>query len=357
MIEGCPRRRCAALAVPVVPADAVHARHRPRAGRRRDRDHEEGLGRPSPTRDRPKLLEAAAAVEKRLRADVPKQDPVGGRDMTQARRLTVTKADGAEWRAAGGRAGQDDARRDGARRTSSISPLKERERVQADSNAVRRRSVKRALRAASRTPSPSLALLAMVVLPLLEICRRGVCSASASPASGPIVQHLTLWVGFLGAAIAAREGQAARARHRHVHPARTPAPRRGRSFAAAVAACASLILAWGGVQLVLAEREARTTIGADIPTWVAQVVLPVAFALIARSAWSGGRSAAWTGRGIGLARHCAAGSIAPLRDAGAGSRARPAWPGLAIVACGRARHADVRDSRRRGGVAVHDATA
>ena len=35
-------------AVSVVPADAVHARHRPRAGRRREHHHEEDVGRPSP---------------------------------------------------------------------------------------------------------------------------------------------------------------------------------------------------------------------------------------------------------------------------------------------------------------------
>ncbi|HTL29623.1 MAG TPA: hypothetical protein VL282_10385, partial [Tepidisphaeraceae bacterium] len=52
----------------------------------------------------------------------------------------------------------------------------------------------------------SLAMLAMVVLPLLEIAVRRLFGVGV-PASGPIVQHLTLWVGFLGAAIAAREGK------------------------------------------------------------------------------------------------------------------------------------------------------
>jgi TRAP-type C4-dicarboxylate transport system permease small subunit len=52
----------------------------------------------------------------------------------------------------------------------------------------------------------SLALLVMVVLPLLEIVWRRAFGQGI-PASGPIVQHLTLWVGFLGAAIAARDGK------------------------------------------------------------------------------------------------------------------------------------------------------
>ncbi len=48
--------------------------------------------------DRPKLLESAAGVEKRLQIDVPKQDQAAVADLVK-RGVTVTKADGAEWRA------------------------------------------------------------------------------------------------------------------------------------------------------------------------------------------------------------------------------------------------------------------
>ena len=52
----------------------------------------------------------------------------------------------------------------------------------------------------------AIALVVMTVIPLLEIVlRRSV--GIGIPAAGPIVQHLVLWVGFLGAAIAAREGR------------------------------------------------------------------------------------------------------------------------------------------------------
>ena len=78
----------------------------------------------------------------------------------------------------------------------------------------------------------SLALAAMALLPILEILLRRVFGVGI-PASGPIVQHLTLWVGFLGAAIAAREGKLlalasgaalrGRPRRRHRHrPHRLP---------------------------------------------------------------------------------------------------------------------------------------
>ena len=48
--------------------------------------------------DRPKLLESAAGVEKRLQADVPKQDQAAVAELMK-RGVTVTKANGAEWRA------------------------------------------------------------------------------------------------------------------------------------------------------------------------------------------------------------------------------------------------------------------
>jgi len=50
-----------------------------------------------PEADRPKLLESAAAVEKRLQVDVPKQDADAVAAMTK-QGLTVTKATGPEWR-------------------------------------------------------------------------------------------------------------------------------------------------------------------------------------------------------------------------------------------------------------------
>src|SRR5436309_14534837 len=99
----------------------------------------------------------------------------------------------------------------------------------------------------------TLAMLAMVALPLLEIVVRRLFGVGV-PASGPIVQHLTLWVGFLGAAIAAREGKLLALATGTLIPAGPPR-RIADIVAAAMASCASLVLARGGVQMVAAERE------------------------------------------------------------------------------------------------------
>jgi C4-dicarboxylate transporter DctM subunit len=172
----------------------------------------------------------------------------------------------------------------------------------------------------------TLAMLAMVVLPLLEIFVRRAFGVGV-PGSGPFVQHLTLWVGFLGAAIAAREGKLlALATGTFIPDGRTR--RAAEVFAAGVAAFAATVLAWGGVQLVLSERDAGTTIGADVPAWVAQLVLPIAFALIAARLVLGA-SRGWTGRtfaSIGILV-----AIAVVRNSSL-LAGRPAWPGLALVA-------------------------
>jgi C4-dicarboxylate transporter DctM subunit len=136
----------------------------------------------------------------------------------------------------------------------------------------------------------SLALLAMVILPLLEIVWRRAFGRGI-PASGPIVQHLTLWVGFLGAAIAARDGKLlALATGTFIPPG--PWRRAADILAAAFGACSAVVLAWGAYQMVTIEREAGANIGADIQSWVAQLVLPIAFALIAvRLVWRPGFNA------------------------------------------------------------------
>ena len=170
----------------------------------------------------------------------------------------------------------------------------------------------------------SAALLALVVLPLLEIAVRRLAGVGV-PGSGPFVQHLTLWVGFLGAALAARERKLLALATGTLIP-----PGRWRDTATAVsstvAASVATILAMAAVELVTSEREAATTIAAGVPVWVGQLVLPVAYALIAgRLAWQAGgrgaRGAALAGVALGywIGGH-------PLLLEG-----RAAWPWVSLV--------------------------
>ena len=139
------------------------------------------------------------------------------------------------------------------------------------------------------------ALAVMTVIPLLEIVLRRVAGIGI-PGAGPIVQHLVLWVGFLGAAIAAREGKLLSLATGTLVP--DGWPRRVTSVAAAaLGAAVSTILALAAVEFVRSEYETASSFGAGIPTWMAELVLPVGFTLIAlRLAWRA--SDGWRGRAL-----------------------------------------------------------
>jgi tripartite ATP-independent transporter DctM subunit len=123
-----------------------------------------------------------------------------------------------------------------------------------------------------------LALLLMGVLPVLEILcrllfRRGV------PGSTAFVQHLTLWVGFLGAMITSREKK-----HLNLVTGIHLLPKRLQKIigvaADTVSAGVSAALAWASWQFVRSEMEAPTTLADWLPVWVAELILPLSFAVI-----------------------------------------------------------------------------
>ena len=179
----------------------------------------------------------------------------------------------------------------------------------------------------------SLSLAIMVVLPLLEIVLRRVAGVGI-PASGPIVQHLVLWVGFLGAAIGAREGKLLSLATGSLVPDGWPR-RAARVFAAALGAAVSITLAVAAVEFVRSEREVGSSIGAGIPTWIAQLALPIGFFLIAlRLVWRAGSG--WVARGAAAAG-LAVGILVSANPAML--EGRSPWPGVALVVVGGARGA------------------
>lgn len=171
----------------------------------------------------------------------------------------------------------------------------------------------------------NLALAVMVLLPLAEIVVRPFLSGGI-PGSISFVQHLTLWVGFLGAALAARDGKLIALATATFIPA-------GRArqvtevFAAVVGTTVSAVLAAGAYQLVLFELEDGNTLAAGVPVWLAVAVIPVSFTLIAlRLVWRaspswGGRTVAAIGIFIGYWLGTTDGVLASM----------PSWPLLSIV--------------------------
>jgi len=119
----------------------------------------------------------------------------------------------------------------------------------------------------------------MVLLAAIELVVRRLGGAGIA-GTGPIVQHLTLWLGFLGAAVAAREGRLLSL----ALPEYLPEGRLRRAagaVGAAFGAAAAALLAVACWELVRAERAAGGEIALGIPIWVGQLVLPIALAIVA----------------------------------------------------------------------------
>ena len=124
-----------------------------------------------------------------------------------------------------------------------------------------------------------LALALMAILPLAEAGLRAVFGIGI-PGSLPFVQHLTLWVTFLGAALATREDKLlALATGEFLPEGRWREAARIGAYS--VAAGITALLARASWDLVVIERQAGTEVAVGLPVWVAQLAMPIGFVLIA----------------------------------------------------------------------------
>jgi tripartite ATP-independent transporter DctM subunit len=120
-------------------------------------------------------------------------------------------------------------------------------------------------------------LLLMVFLPVLESIARPLFGTGIS-GSINYVRHGTLWVGLLGAVVAA-------SLNRHISLGATALlpPKKKRwadCIAYSIAFLACLSLAYASLKMVVIEKDSMARIGNLIPLWVAQSVLPASFALM-----------------------------------------------------------------------------
>lgn len=119
----------------------------------------------------------------------------------------------------------------------------------------------------------------MVVLAVAQIALRNIISSSI-PAADTLLRHAVLWVGLLGAALAAHED-------RHIRidiglrllPPRLRAPLEVLFHLVSVGVC--LLLAKAAWTFVLLDLEGGATVAFGIPAWTLQSILPAAFTLLA----------------------------------------------------------------------------
>ncbi len=121
-------------------------------------------------------------------------------------------------------------------------------------------------------------LAAMVIIPLLEMALRR--SSIVLPGSSAIQSHLTLFVCMIGGAIAAREGRLLSLSTVTTF-LKARAKTAARFFSGAFASTITAILFVASLQFVMQEREAGNILAYGVPTWLAEAILPLGFAVIA----------------------------------------------------------------------------
>lgn len=123
-----------------------------------------------------------------------------------------------------------------------------------------------------------LILTVMVLMAFLQVVLRNLFSIGIL--WGDIfLRHLVLWVGFLGASLATREGK-------HINidimsKLFSPAKLRFvKIFIDLVTSAVCFVLARAGYRFLLEEIEAGTKLFRNVPAWWFQLIIPVGFALI-----------------------------------------------------------------------------
>jgi tripartite ATP-independent transporter DctM subunit len=169
------------------------------------------------------------------------------------------------------------------------------------------------------------ALVAMMLLPVAEAVLRKTTRVGIAGAT-LIVQQLTLIVGMLGGAIAAREGRllALSALTTVLHGrVKTVVTVFSQSFAAAVSA----FLCVASVQFVRSEIPAAHVIAYGIKTWYVELLLPIGFGVITARLWLHA-ARTWCGRAVALALIAAFIAAAVWLPVPA---ARIKWPALGVL--------------------------
>jgi len=134
-------------------------------------------------------------------------------------------------------------------------------------------------------------LLAMVLLPAASTVSRRLIGREL-PGSAILAQHITLWVGFLGALLATVTGHHLALSTLDAVPQGWPR-RAARFFGQVVSAAACALLAWASVRLVRAEWDGFGVVAFGIRVAWSQLVMPAGFAVMAlRFAWRAGDDAA-----------------------------------------------------------------
>jgi TRAP-type C4-dicarboxylate transport system permease small subunit len=116
----------------------------------------------------------------------------------------------------------------------------------------------------------------MIVTAFAQIALRNFMGVGLSW-SESLVRYLVLWVGFIGASLAAREG-----RHITIEVFKLRPSATGRRYLTAFSQLGAFVvcaaMTWAAVKFVRDDAQIGHRIFLDLPTWVFEMILPATFA-------------------------------------------------------------------------------
>ncbi len=119
----------------------------------------------------------------------------------------------------------------------------------------------------------------MILLAVFQIVSRNVFGVGYSWTE-VLLRVLVLWIGLVGAMIASRTDG-----HISIDVVSRFLPKRARmaadAFTQILTAAVCGLVAWHGARFVNMEQEFGGTAFADVPVWVCELIIPVAFSVIA----------------------------------------------------------------------------
>jgi len=124
-----------------------------------------------------------------------------------------------------------------------------------------------------------LVFISITFLPAFEIFLR-VTGLRGVPSSAMIVQHLTLWIGFIGAVLATRQNKLLSLTTKPLLH-KEDKFHFGRWLAKVISFIVAFALMWASLKLVLVEFEFPRNLAPGMPIWAAQTIMPIGFGLIA----------------------------------------------------------------------------
>ncbi|MEW6374586.1 MAG: TRAP transporter small permease [Thermodesulfobacteriota bacterium] len=122
-------------------------------------------------------------------------------------------------------------------------------------------------------------LSVMILIAFLQIVLRNVF-ATGFAWGDTLVRNLVLWVGFIGAALATREGK-----HINIDLISRWLPSSGKTIVEIITHLFSFficcLLCFAALKFIKNEAQMGSVIFASIPAWIPQIILPITFGIMA----------------------------------------------------------------------------